>query len=154
MSHSSTGTTAFEAVYGIYPPTILSYVLGTSWVEGVDGFLHKRDEILHSLHSHLLQAHDHMKLVVDCHRRYMVCDVGDLVYLKLQPYRQTLVELRASLKLSLQFYGPYKILESIGSVAYQLELPSGARLHDFFMLVICEHILGTARSFNILTTIH
>jgi len=40
--------------------------------------------------------------------------IGDQVYLKLQPYRQTSVSIRGS---------PYIVLEKIGQVAYIIDLP-------------------------------
>ena len=46
--------------------------------------------------------------------------VEDWVYLKLQPYRLTLVALRRNLKLSSKYYGPYKVLQKVGNVAYKL----------------------------------
>ena len=44
--------------------------------------------------------------------------VGNWVYLRLQPYRQTSLALRQSHKLFPRFYGLYHVLEQIGSVAY------------------------------------
>ena len=36
---------------------------------------------------------------------------GEIVYLKLQPYRQSTVAKRKNLKLTSQYYGPFKILK-------------------------------------------
>ena len=69
--------------------------------------------------------------------------VGDWIYLQLQPYRQTSLALRQSHKLSPQFYGPYHVLEQIGSVAYRLDLPPGSKNHLVFHVSILKKQLGT-----------
>lgn len=58
--------------------------------------------------------------------------VRDMVYLKLQPYMQASVAIRKNLKLSTKYYGPYKILQKIGIVAYRLELHSGSQIYPVF----------------------
>lgn len=54
------------------------------------------------------------------------------MYLRLQPHRQTSVAHRQNHKLSRRFYGPFRIVARIGLVAYKLDLPSDARIHDVF----------------------
>ena len=73
-----------------------------------------------------------MKSHADQHRRDVTFSVGNWVYLKLQPYRQSSVAFRASLKLSPRFYGPYQILACVGTVAYRLDLPFGSCIHNVF----------------------
>lgn len=58
--HSSTGVTPFEALYGIPPPSLLSYVPGTSQLEAVDSYLRNRYDILRDLRSHLVRAQSRM----------------------------------------------------------------------------------------------
>jgi len=73
-----------------------------------------------------------MKHFADRRRRELEFEVGDHVYVKLQPYRQSSVAVRASAKLSPRFFGPYKILAKVGKVAYRIELPPGSLIHDVF----------------------
>ena len=54
------------------------------------------------------------------------------MWLKLQPYRQLTVARSKFTKLSPQFYGPFKVLQKIGTVAYRLALPTGSRIHNVF----------------------
>jgi len=58
--------------------------------------------------------------------------VGDMVYLRLQPYRQSSLKQKGAEKLKLRFYGPYRVIRRVGQVAYELELPQGSRIHNVF----------------------
>jgi hypothetical protein len=58
-----------------------------------------------------------MKQQADKHRNERKFEVGDWVFLRLQPYRQIFVNVHPSKKLLPRFYGPYKVLERIGYVA-------------------------------------
>jgi hypothetical protein len=49
---------------------------------------------------------------------------GDQVFLRLQPYKKTSLKFEYCQKLGPKFYGPYTVLKCMGSVAYQLSLPS------------------------------
>ena len=68
----------------------------------------------------------------------MIYEVGDYVYLKLQPYRQTTVAFHSFLKLALQFFGSYKVLTRVGPIAYKLEFLAGSQIHDFFYVSLLK----------------
>ena len=91
--------TPFEAVYGVPPPNLLMYVPGTYNVQAVDGYLRNRDAILCELRKNLSLAQVWMKCQAGQRRHKVIYEVGDFVYLKLQPYQQTSVAFRSSLKL-------------------------------------------------------
>ena len=59
-----------------------------------------------------------MKQITDLKRRDIEFNEGDLVFLRLHPYRQQTVFKRASQKLAHRFYGPFPIEKRIGKVAY------------------------------------
>nr|KYP75484.1 hypothetical protein KK1_008222 [Cajanus cajan] len=58
--------------------------------------------------------------------------VGDLVLVKLQPYRQHSVALRKNQKLGLRYFGSFPIIQRVGSVAYKLQLPPTSKIHPVF----------------------
>jgi hypothetical protein len=82
------------------------------------------------LKQHLLRAQQMMKKQADKHRTERSFEVGDMVFLKLQPYVQTSLAPRSSQKLAFKFFGPYKILARVGEVAYRLELPITSKIHN------------------------
>jgi hypothetical protein len=58
-----------------------------------------------------------MKLMADHKCIDLKFTMGDQVLLKLQPYTQSTVANRPFSKLTYKYFGPYRILECIGSVA-------------------------------------
>lgn len=86
--HLAIQTTPYEALYGQSPPLYLPYLAGSSPVASVDHSLQNREEIRKLLQFHLKRAQERMKQPADRKRFDREFDVGDLVYLKLQLYRQ------------------------------------------------------------------
>lgn len=73
-----------------------------------------------------------MKYFADTKRQEVQFKVGDMVLVKLRPWRQTTVTGVVQSKLGKRYYGPFCVLEKIGPVAYRLELPSDSRIHPVF----------------------
>ncbi|XP_025984334.1 uncharacterized protein [Glycine max] len=72
-----------------------------------------------------------MKNHADRHRRDVHLQPGDLVYVRLKPYRQLSMRPHYS-KLAKRFYGPYPITECVGPMAYRLQLPADSKIHPIF----------------------
>lgn len=84
----------------------------------VKGILQKRQLALQVTGDNLLKAQHKMKMYADRKRIEREFAVGDMVYLKIQPYRHTSLSIHRSLKLHSKFYGPFEELERVGKVAY------------------------------------
>ena len=81
-------------------------------------------------------------MYADRHQLEQSFEVGDLVFLCLQPYKQSTMKISGAKKLKPRFYGPYKILKRVGEVAYELELPEGNKIHNVFHVSYLKKALG------------
>lgn len=45
---------------------------------------------------------------------------------------QSSVVVRPSAKISLKYFGPYKVLAKIGEAAYRIQLPTDSKIHNVF----------------------
>jgi ribosomal protein L21E len=130
-------------VYGVPPPRLLSYIPGTTLVQAVDEVLRNREQILSILHHNLHHAQQRMKKYADIKRTKRKFEVGQRVYLRLQPYRQMTSAHRRSLKLAPRFYGPFSIVRKVGEVAYELDLPKESQVHPVFHVSQLKLKLGS-----------
>ncbi|GJR81588.1 putative mitochondrial protein, partial [Tanacetum coccineum] len=104
--HLSLQTTPFRLLYGQDPPALLRYDHGSA-------VTYER---------------------ANSHRRDVVFNVGDQVYLKMRLYRQ--------LRVYPRYYGLYRMLERVGEVTYKLQLPEGARIHPVYHVSQLKRALG------------
>ena len=87
-------------------------------------------------------AQNQQKIFANKHRTDRVFQVGDLVYLRLQPYRQFSLKKKGAVKLQPRFYGPYKISRKVGEVAYELDLPTNNKIHNVFHVSCLKKEVG------------
>jgi hypothetical protein len=80
----------------------------------------------------------------DAARRDVSFSVDDRVWLRLHQCTATAIKSSQNAKLALRYYGPFKVIERIGSIAYRLQLPNKVRIHSVFHVVFLKKYHGTA----------
>ena len=54
----------------------------------------------------------------------------------------SLKQVKKDNKLSPKYYGPYKVLQKFGTMAYKLELPVSSWVHPFFHVSCLKKVIG------------
>ena len=115
------------ALDGYHPPSITLSLRENSKVQAVEDHIEHQQEVLQLLKDNLNLAQNRMKQQADQHCSERSFDVRDWVFLRLQPYKQMpLKQAKKDNKLFPKYYGPYKVLQNIGTMAYKLELPASS----------------------------
>ena len=117
---------------------MVRYEWGSTANQEVESVLLQRDAILEELKCHLQRAQQKMKGHGDSKRREVQLSYGEFVYVKLWPLAR-----RVNEKLSPRFYGPFKILQKMGPMAYKLELPDTALIHPIFHVSLLKWAMGS-----------
>jgi hypothetical protein len=105
----------------------------------------EKDKLLQQLKENLEKAQQYMKKQADKQRKDVKLQVGDLVLMKLQPYKQQSVALRKNQKLGMKYFGPFEVLAKVGEVAYKLKLPNHAKIHPVFHISQLKIFKGEAQ---------
>jgi hypothetical protein len=109
----------------------------------VEYHIKHQQQVLQILKDNLTMAQNHMKQQEDQHRSERSSELGDWVFLRLQPYKQmSLKQDKKDNKLSPNYYGPYKVLQKIGTMAYKLEFPASSRVHPVFHVSCLNKVIG------------
>jgi transposase InsO family protein len=140
---SALKTTPFEVVYGRPPPPLLPFQSGSTKVAAVDKQLRDRDTFIANIKERLLQAQSIMKTYHDQSHRQVEFQVGNWVWLRLNHRTASAIRPAGQNKLSPKYYGPYEVMEKIGAVAYRLQLPPKAQIHNVFHVVFLKKFEGT-----------
>ncbi|KAJ1269984.1 hypothetical protein BS78_06G020100 [Paspalum vaginatum] len=130
--HSAINWSPFEALYGYVPRHFGISVDDAIQVSDLSDWLHERHLMTDVVKLHLARAKNRMKQQADKHRSECVFQCNDMVFLKLQPYIQSSLAPRANQKLSFKYFGPFKVIGKVGSVAYRLQLPESSHIHPVF----------------------
>ena len=130
-------------LYEYQPPSITSYLRENFKVQAVEHHIEHQWQVLQLLKDNLMLAQNRMKQQADQHHNERSFDVGDLVFLRLQPYKQMyLKQPKKDNKLSPKYYSLYKVLQNIGTMAYKLELLAASRVHPVFHVSCLKKVIG------------
>ncbi|XP_057831009.1 uncharacterized protein LOC131041810 [Cryptomeria japonica] len=99
-------------------------------------------DILRALKNNLQIAQNQQKLYVDQQRIERTFEIGDMVYLRLQPFRQSTLKKSGAEKLKPRFYGSFKVIRRVGVVVYESKLPTSSKVHNVFHVSRLKKALG------------
>jgi hypothetical protein len=77
--------TPFMTLYGCHPPSITSSLKEKSKVQAVEDYIKNQQQVLQVLKDNLTMAQNRIKQQADQHRSEISFEVGDWVFLRLQP---------------------------------------------------------------------
>ena len=130
------------ALYGYHALSFADVMFGASKAPRAKNWIQESQDIHRALKDNIATAQNQQKLYADRGRIERQFEIDDLVYLRLQPYRQSTLKQKGDEKLKPGFYGPYRVTRRIGEVTYELELPTGSRIHNIFHVSCLKKALG------------
>ena len=119
-----------------------SYQAGVARVTALLKQLVECDTFLAQIRERLLHAQDYMKQHYDTAHRDVIFAPGDWAWLRLHHRTAAGITDTSAAKLRPRFFGPYLVLERVGPVAYRLQLPPRAKIHNVFHVVFLKKYTG------------
>ncbi|CAL8989012.1 unnamed protein product [Prunus brigantina] len=128
----STGSSPFELATGQQPMTPNTVVSGYTGSSPAAYKTAKEWRVTNELaRAQLEKATRKMKKWADKHRRDVVFQPGDMVFVKLNPSQHKSTR-RLHKALLRRYEGPFPIIRSVGRVAYRVELPPRLKIYPVF----------------------
>jgi hypothetical protein len=140
--HMSIKMSPFKALYGYDTSSFVESVFGDSRVPGTKDWVEESQRIMWAVRENLETTQNQQIIYVDGQRVERSFEVGDLFFLRLQPYIQSSLKRSGTKKLKPKFYGPYRVIRRMGEVAYELELPEGSKIHNVFHVSCLKKAVG------------
>ncbi|XP_059067655.1 uncharacterized protein LOC131858433 [Cryptomeria japonica] len=134
--------TPFRALYGYDAPSFIDLAFDQSNVPKSRDVLQECQDILKARKENLQCAQNQQKIYVDKKLIERHFEIGELVYLRLQPYRQSSLKRSGVEKLKPRFYEPYQVVRKVGAVAYELDLLTESIIHNVFHVSCLKKALG------------
>ena len=132
--NATTGFTPFFLMHGRHSPTPLSLVVkpvAPAPVETAEAFALRVKSDVDKARVAMRAAQERYAKYANLHRRDFGFNVGDQVWLSAEHLKYLPKAITARQKLRPRYYGPYKVMEVIGShrLAYRLQLPPSFKIH-------------------------
>nr|GFA28164.1 putative reverse transcriptase domain, ribonuclease H-like domain, aspartic peptidase domain protein [Tanacetum cinerariifolium] len=130
--HASIKAVPFEALYGRKCRSPVCWTrVGEAQILGPE-LIQETIEKIVQIKQRMQAARDRQKSYADLKREPMEFQVGDKVMLKVSSWKGV-VRFGKWGKLNPRYVGPFKVLERVGDVAYQLDFPKGLnKVHNTF----------------------
>jgi hypothetical protein len=128
--YSAIQMSPFQALYEYSPPLLQNIPVPLNESRETLTATAEKENMVTLLQQNLLKAQTRMKKYADAKRTDRTFAVGDFVYLKSKPYRETALGMHNRPKFTPRWYEPFMVLKRVGTVAYQL--PDKCKLHDVF----------------------
>ncbi|GKE85035.1 putative reverse transcriptase domain-containing protein [Tanacetum coccineum] len=133
--HTSIKAAPFKALYGRKCRSPVCWAeVGQVQLTGPEMVRETTKKII-QIKQRIQAARDRQKSYADLKRKPMEFQVGDMVMLKVSPWKGV-VRFGKRGKLNPRYVGPFKVLDKVRTVSYKLELPQKlSRVHNTFHFV-------------------
>lgn len=137
----SIGMSPFKALYGYDATSFVDLILTRSRAPSAKDFIQQSNNILEALKENLREAQRQQKLYAHKHQTERAFEEGNMVFLRLQSFRQSSMKGNEKEKLKPHFYGPYQVIKKVEQVAYELELPRNSKIQNTFHVACLKEAL-------------